>query len=140
MRSAKSGAGGLLPWSARERRWRDALFAATIPGDPASGLPPLAAIDLGSFWDELERAAPPLTRFGLRGTVWALTLLPPVVLGVLRFFPALDAADRERFLQRAAASSFYLVRQMVLTIKTLACMAYLRDPGVRALVDRGSGS
>ena len=45
-------------WTEPERALRDALFAAMIPGDPQSGLPPLAALDLGGFWADLGRAAP----------------------------------------------------------------------------------
>ena len=104
-----------------------------IPGDPASGLPPLGSLDLSPFWEEIGRAAPPLLRLGLRGIVWALTLLP-AAYGHPRPFPALDEAARESVLARAAASRLYLVRQMVLTLKTLACMAYFRDPAVRVLV------
>jgi hypothetical protein len=122
-------------WSAPERRCRDALFAAMIPGHGA--LPPLAALDLAPFWDELDRAAPLLLRLGLRGIVWALTLLPIFVIGAPRTFLALDPDARARFLARASVSPVYLVRQMVLTLKTLACMAYLRDPAPRLVVDRG---
>jgi hypothetical protein len=122
-------------WTGLERRCRDALFAAMIPGDPASGLPPLGTLDLAPFWEEIGRVAPPLLRFGLRGVVWALTLLP-AAYGHARPFPALSADARASVLGRAAASPFYLVRQMVLTLKTLACLAYLRDPAVRALVGR----
>jgi hypothetical protein len=130
----------LLHWTALERRLRDALFAAILPGDPASGLPPLAELDLAPFWRELADAAPPLLRFGLRASTWALTLLPPFLLAVPRPFHALAPPEQERFLERAAASPIFLVRQMVLTLKTLAAMAYLRDPRVRALVDRGDPS
>ena len=129
-----------IPWTDRERRWRDALFAALIPGDLAQGLPPLAELDLAPFWAELDGAAPPLLQLGLRASTLTLTMLPAAILGVPRPFPALDAAQQDLFLQRAAQSPIFLVRQMVLTLKTLACMAYLRDPRVRAVVDRGGAS
>jgi hypothetical protein len=122
-------------WTEPERAMRDALFAAMIPGDPASGLPPVGEIDLTAFWDELGRAAPLLLRLGLRATVWALAVLPVVVLRVPRTFVGLDEDGRQRFLERAAASGSFLVRQMVLTLKTVACLAYMRDGRVRAVVE-----
>jgi len=122
-------------WTEPERDLRDALFAAMLPGDPASGLPPIAEIDLTAFWDDLGRAAPLLLRLGLRATVWALAVLPVVVLRVPRSFAGLDAEARQRFLERAAASGSFLLRQMVLTLKTVACLAYLRDARVRAIVE-----
>lgn len=130
----------MIGWTAPERRLRDALLAAMIPGDPASGLPPLAAIDLTSFWADLDRAAPTLLRLGLRASVWALAILPVVILRAPRTFEALAAREQQRFLKLAAASRFYLVRQIVLTLKTIACLAYMRDPKVRAIVGRGAGT
>jgi hypothetical protein len=126
-------------WSLPEREVRDALFAAMIPGDPASGLPPLAEIDLTAFWTELGRAAPLLLRLGLRATVWALAVLPVLVLGVPRSFVGLDDEARQQFLDRAAVSGSFLVRQMLLTLKTVACLAYLRDAKVRAIVEARGG-
>lgn len=123
-------------WTDPEIRARDALFAAMIPGDRDAGLPPLASLDLSSFWASLDRSAPPLLRLGLRATVIALAILPLVILRAPRTFLALDDAERDRFLELAAKSPSYLVRQMVLTVKALACMAYTRDPAVRAALSR----
>lgn len=128
----------MLPWTPLERRWRDELFAALLPGDEQAGLPPLAALDLAPFWEELAVASPPLLRLGLRAATWALHFLPPVLLRVPRTFDGLSPAERDRFLTLAAGSDLFLLRQMTLTVKTLACMAYLRDPAVRARVDRGA--
>jgi hypothetical protein len=125
-------------WTSTERGLRDALCDAILPGDAESGLPPLSELDLEPFWGELRRAAPPLLGFGLRAIVWALTLLPLLILRVPRTFGDLDAVERQRFLERAAQSSSFLVRQMVLTLKTVACLAYLHDPKVRAIVDARS--
>lgn len=126
----------MIGWTDPERRLRDALFAALLPGDPESGLPSIAALDLRAFWEDLDRAAPPLLRFGLRGSVWALSLLPIVIVGVPRTFVGLDDEARQRFLDRAAGSGSFLVRQVLLTLKTVACLAYLRDPAVRAITSR----
>lgn len=126
----------MIGWTEPERRLRDALFDALLPGDPDSGLPALGSLDLHAFWEDLDRAAPPLLRFGLRAAVLALALLPLFILRVPRTFLGLDAAERQRFLERAATSTSFLVRQVLLTLKTVACLAYLRDPAVRAVVAR----
>lgn len=116
-----------------ERRWRDALLAAMIPG--AGDLPPLGELDLAPFWAIVKDTSPPLARFGLRAAVWTLTWLPLFYLGKPLPFHRLRAGDRDRFLLMAAHSRWYLVRQLAATIKVFACLAYLRDPRVRALVE-----
>ena len=129
-------------WSARERRWRDALMAALIPvgppndgrpeQDPAGRLPGLAELDTTSFWADLDQAAPPLLRLGLRVAVWALTWMPLVLVGRLCTFPRLSPDAQDQLLSRAAASRWYLLRQLVTLLKALACFAYFREPAVRA--------
>ena len=83
----------------------------------------------------MEGEAPGLVRLGLRVAVWALTFAPLLLLGSLRLFPGLAPDRQDLLLQRAAGSRFYLLRQLVTTIKALACLAYFRDPRVRRLAD-----
>ena len=107
---------------------------------PASeGRPGLMDLDLGAFWALYERAAPPLVRLGFRAAVWLLTLLP-MVFGHFRPFTSLGTAQRDAFLVSAAASSFYLVRQLVVTVKMFAAFAYFQDAGVRKLFERDAGT
>ena len=124
-----------IPWTALERRWRDALCAAMIPHAEGGALPGVGAVDAEQFWSEYERAAPELLRFGFRASVWALTWAPPLLLGKPKTFGQLKPADRDRVLERVARSRFYLIRQLPLTVKLLACFAYLRDDDVRARVE-----
>lgn len=114
-----------------ERRWRDALLGAMIPG--GGGWPSVGELDLAPFWTLYAATAPPLVRFGLRAAVLFLTWLPLITR--LRPFHRLPPAARDHFLGRAARSRLYLVRQLVMTVKVVACLAYLRDPRVRALVE-----
>ncbi len=127
-------------WLGFERRWRDALFAAMIPRTPEADLPGLDELDLEPFWEVMERQAPAMVRLGLRASVWLLAFSPLFLIGSLRLFPGLDPARRDRVLRRAADSRLYLLRQLVTTVKALACLAYLRDPEVRALVDPAGAS
>lgn len=124
-----------LPWTALEKRWRDSLCVAMIPGVDGSALPGLDDVDTSEFWAEYERSAPPFLRFGFRASVWALTFAPPALLGRPRTFDQLSPEDRDRLLDKVAHCRFYLVRQLPLTIKLMACFAYLRDEHVRRRVD-----
>lgn len=129
----------MIPWTRFERRWRDALMAAVLPPAADGSLPGLGDLDLDGFWRELRAAAPPVLRAGLRASVWALALAP-LLLGRRRTFLGLSADERDALLARAAGSRSYLLRQMALTLKTLACFAYFRDPAARAAVARRAGS
>ncbi|MBI4706238.1 MAG: hypothetical protein HY744_34510 [Deltaproteobacteria bacterium] len=140
----------MIPWTSVERRWRDALLAAMIPpaaalaapaAQPpaAAALPGLGELDLVPFWTAYERCAPPLLRLGVRVAVWVLSLAPILVLAVPCLFTQLEPEERDRMLERAARSDWYVLRQMVVTLKLLACFAYFREPAVRALTE-GPGS
>jgi len=124
-------------WTKTERCWRDALLAAFIPANEAAGLPGLGDLDLAGFWVTVEQRAPALLRLGLRVSVWCLTFAPLLLIGSPRLFTGLDAERRDRMIDRAGRSRLYLVRQLVTTLKAVACLAYLRDPGVRSLVEAG---
>jgi len=128
-----------IPWTTTEKRWRDSLCAAMIPDVDTGHLPGLHGVNLDSFWQEYERSAPGLLRFGFRAAVWALTFAPPALLGTVRTFESLNAEDRDRLLQKVANSRFYLVRQLPLTVKLTACFAYLRDDDIRDRLDKLDG-
>lgn len=119
-------------WSERERRWRDALLAAMIPASALdSEQPGLEAVDTEPFWNEMERAAPPLLRLGLRFAVWVLTWAPLLLIGRAHSFRRLAGPEQDRVLERAASSRFYLLRQLVMMLKAMACFAYFRVPTAR---------
>lgn len=121
--------------SALERRFRDSLLHALLPG--GERLPGAAAADLDGFFAELDGAAPPLLRLGWRASVFALTLSPLFLLGRLALFPSLDPDAKDELLTLAARSRFYVVRQLVQTLKLLGCLALLRLPQARGALDAG---
>ncbi len=123
-------------WTALERAWSEALFAALLPG--GGRLPGLAALDLDAFWRRYAEVAPPMLRFGLRASVDLLALSPPLVLGVPRTVLGLDPDQREALLDRALRSRLFLLRQLATTVKLVGLMAYLRDPVARARVGAAS--
>ncbi|MFA6032537.1 MAG: hypothetical protein WC889_06530 [Myxococcota bacterium] len=118
-----------MNWLGFEARWRDTLFAAMIP--PSGGRPGLGDMELSGFWNEVGEAAPPLARIGLRVAVWLLNLLPLVTPGFFRTFSGLDADGRDRFLARISSSKWYILRQLLMTIKAFSAFAYFRDGNVR---------
>ncbi len=120
-------------WTAAERRWRDAIAAAMLPRHGAlPGFAEHSAPD--AFWARLGEVAPPLLRHGLRAATWAITWAPLPICG--RQFHRLAPIDREAFLRRFDESRWFLVRQLVLAWKLVACLGLLTDPAVRARVDR----
>lgn len=124
-----------VPWTRWERRWRDALCTSMLPAVAGGPLPGLKDVDLEAFWRAYEDAAPELLRVGFRAAVWTLTLSPPFVLGKPTTFAGLAPEERDRLLERFAASRFYLLRQLPLTVKLMSCFAYLRDDAVRERVE-----
>lgn len=124
----------MLPWLPVERRWRDALVEAMLPRVGETAMPGVGELDLEPFWRTLGESGSPLLRFGLRASVWGLTLAPPIVSRRPALFTQLSCDERDEFLRRAATHRLYLVRQLVTTLKSLACFAYFHDPSVRERV------
>ena len=109
-----------------------AAFDAVIPPGIDARVP-LGARDvpLDRFLDDLVEHAPLHFVAGLRGASWLLVLAPLFVLGTLRGFPSLDSAERLRILERLRESSLYLIREIPLLLKTVACLGYCGLPEVQ---------
>lgn len=116
----------------RERRWAEALFAAILGPVEEHGLPGFASIDHAAFHRAIDTAPGPMFAPGLRAMVYALTFAPLVDPRFRRPFFALDADARLRCIEAMASDRRYVVRQMLSTLKILACFAYYEDPRVRA--------
>ncbi len=117
-----------------ERAWAEQLFAVIIATGEDDGLPAFASIDRDVFWRTFDDKATPLVRLGLRPMVHTLTFLP-VTTGFRKPFFQLTVKERERFIGKALQSRSYFVRQSIVTLKTLACLAYFDDPRVRSTFD-----
>ena len=125
------------PWTRFESRWRDAILAAMIPSTPetrARGIPAFQGIDLSEFWPRFAAAAPILLRAGVRAAVWTLTWAPLFKRGYGHPFHVLPESRRDRYLAEASRSRTYLLRQMVLTVKVMACFAFFSDARSRVAV------
>lgn len=127
-----------LGWTRLEFAWAEALFDGVLPGDEAADLPPASEATRPQFWQTLRDKAPPLLRVGFRASVWLLTWMPVVYgFGFCRF-AKLERADQDRFLAAVADSRVFVFRQLVTTVKHLACMAYFGDQAARRRVQGAS--
>ncbi|MDP2313705.1 MAG: hypothetical protein Q8P41_12415 [Pseudomonadota bacterium] len=106
--------------TAIEKRWAECIFAAVMPVAAS----PLAAAgpDTTMFWRCMSTGAPTFLP-GLRSMVLAIVLLPLFDRRFLRPFPMLSADQREAFLVALDGDQAYLSRQLVATVKILACFA-----------------
>ena len=107
-------------WTRIERKWLDALFSATL------GIDATIQID---FWIQFSDAAPSELRWGLRATTWVLTLMAVFATG--RPFHWLRLERGAELMSRWNMSRWYLVRQLVMTLKVVACFEYLGRADVR---------
>ncbi len=124
-----------VAWTGMERRWRNALCDAVLPARPSAAIPAFSESDPDAYWGELLDAAPPLMRFGLRASVWALTFAPILLLGTPALAPGLSLERRGELLRRAYASRIYPLRMGVEVLKLVTCFWALRQPAVRARLD-----
>lgn len=123
---------GASALSERERAWAEALFEAILGPVEEHGLPAFASIDHAAFYEAIDRAPGPMFAPGLRAMVAALTFLPIADRRFGKPFHALDREARLAFVDAIATSQQYVARQMLSTLKILACFAYYEDPSVRA--------
>lgn len=105
-----------------ERAWADALFDAVL-GTPVA--------DRERFWMLLAERGPAPLGAGLRLAVHTLTFLPVTMRGYGRPFFALDAEMRLDCIEAMSTHPRLMVRQVVSTLKVLACFALLEAPGAR---------
>ncbi len=103
---------------------------------PAGAHPALArgALDAGfaSFLEDFDRDAPVRFRQGFRIGVVAATWVAPVLIGRVPPLALYRRETRERAL--AAMSKWYLLRQLMVVLKTVVALCYGSDPEVRAVI------
>ena len=86
------------------------------------------------FWIDFERTARPSMRWGFLAALFAATWIAPLL--ILRPPPLTlhNRQTRERALLAMGTSRFYVLRQMMLLLKTIVCFSYGADPDVRDVV------
>jgi hypothetical protein len=115
-----------------ERRWLRVVFETVLGG--ADDRLPVApsAVPLDRFIDELVESAPLHFVLGLKACLWAVMLAPPFVLGRWRTFLGLAMGERLALLERLGRSSNYVIREMPLLFKTIACLGFCGLPEVQS--------
>jgi hypothetical protein len=113
-------------WTAFERRWGETVLSAMLP--PNDDIQGLDTESLQWFWDEFETNAPSLLKIGLRFSVWFVTWV--AVFSTGRLFHRASALQKDRLLQNLSEGA-YLSRQLIVTIKVVATLAYFGDPKTR---------
>ena len=120
--------------TASERRWVTAIMEALIPPGGSERYS-LSALDTGAvpLFEEMLIYLPAFTGLGLRAAILFTELAGPW-LGLKKAarFSRLSAAEREACLASMYKKDTYLVRQIVLLLKSVACLAWCGDPRVRA--------
>lgn len=116
-------------WTSLERRWGAAILRAVIPGDAHERVPGFDALDAEGVWARFAHRAPAHLMWGLRASVWVVTLSP--LLGQGRLFHRLERERQDHWLGRLASSRSFALRQVVNTLKMMACMAYFEEPLAR---------
>jgi hypothetical protein len=104
-----------------------------IPPIPEGSIPGIESIDLSEFHTGLDRNAPIILKLGFRLSVWILTFLPVLTFHSLRPFHKLPENQKDRFLKKVSRSKSFILRQMVETLKLIACMGYFSDRETRSL-------
>ena len=95
-------------------------------------LPGITETDLDAFLEQFHREAPPIMRTALWGAVAAYNVSTPVTLGLPVPAALLPARLSDLHARRAAAHRIYLLRQVVLLLKTVGGMCWGAHPNVRS--------
>ena len=115
-----------------ERRWLLSIVSVILPTGVGERMPWGAAdAPLGGFLDDLLDSAPLKFVAGVRACVWMVVLSPPLLLGRLTTFFGLNGEDRLQLLERLKQSPIYVVREMPLMFKMIACLGFCGLPQVQ---------
>lgn len=94
-------------------------------------LPGLHEAGFERFYEDFQKKAPPQMIFGFRAALVIGTWVSPLLIFRLPPFNRLSQEDRLRALEALGKSDVYLLRQIMLLLKAVACFCYGADPGVR---------
>jgi hypothetical protein len=119
--------------SSFEKRWLLVIFETVVPSGADERFP-VGTRDapMDRFVDDLVANAPLHFCLGLRACIWILTLSPIFVLGRLETFASLGMPERLALLRRFSASPNYVLREMPLLFKTIACLGFCGLPDVQS--------
>ncbi len=118
-----------------ERRWLLSIFDTMLPSGASEQLS-LGARDLPleRFVADVEANVPGRILLGLRAATWLVTFAPLLLLRRFRRFPRLPRDDRLVLLDRLSHSRIYLLREIPVLLKMVACLGYCGMPEVQRQV------
>ena len=120
--------------SRAEKTWAEAALEAIIP--PGGDVTPLGANGTNSVvvLEDMVFYLSAMNAIGLRAAVWFFEFCAATFggAGLCKRFSRLPLADRECAMVKLNHSNFFLFRQMVLLMKTMACFGFGADGRVRA--------
>lgn len=111
----------------RERRLLQALLPRLLVGD-AHGMPDPNEVGAVEFLDRFLGTADAATQADVHELLAAVEHLTPVTGVGIRPFTKLSSRDQERHLRALETSSLATFRTIASALKSLAAMAYYRDP------------
>jgi hypothetical protein len=115
-----------------ENAWAGAALGAMFPGSCDVGLDGIGAMDVAGFMHAMMRRLPLRSALGLRVAVWIAALAPLFELGRVTTIARLKPSDRERLVVRLVKSRLYIVRSLMMMLKTFGALLYAGDASVRA--------
>lgn len=118
-----------------ERRWLLAVFDTVAPSGADERVPVGAlGLPMDRFLDDLIANAPVHFLLGLRACAWVVMFAPPFVLGRFATFNGLSPTERLELLERLGRSNTYVIREMPLLFKTVACLGFCGVPEVQSRI------
>ncbi len=115
-----------------ERAWAEAAMQAIFPGSPEDGMAGIGEMGLARFLAEVMQCLPFRAALGMRVAVWLVAMAPLFIVGKWKTIARLAPADRERVVAALSGSRVYVVRSLVLILKTMGALLYGGDAAVRA--------
>lgn len=118
-----------------ERRWLLLVFETVVPSGAAERMP-LGASDapMERFIDDILDRAPFHFCIGLRACLWIVMFAPLFLIGRAATFAGLTPLERTRLLTVMGESDRYLLREMPLLFKTVACLGFCGLPEIQKRV------
>jgi hypothetical protein len=123
-----------------ETAWAEAEMQAIFPGSSDYGLADIRVMDVKGFVTQTIRFMPFKAALGFRLAIWLVALAPLLVLGRLATIVGLSLAEREKVVERLVANKAYVIRSLVMILKTLGALLYAGDAAVRARMNTPAAS
>jgi hypothetical protein len=122
-----------------EGRWAEAAIGAIFPGSGEEGFADIRGMDVPGFLRQVMCTVPLKAALGLRIAIWLVALAPLVLLHRLRTIAGLALEEREAVVSRLVASESYVIRSLVMILKTMGALLYAGNDSVRARMQKPIG-